>query len=132
MLELTASPVACCCEGVPRIASTGIFRPVIPQPATCGTLPVSFDRFASGIGAELVHNPVNQPNGSRDALQGAGRFRDMSPRVSPQGERNGAFRHLKARPCESVRAITPASVAVRWVGFGGGGHNFGSCPPWRS
>jgi hypothetical protein len=30
-------------------------------------------------------------------------------------ERHGAFRRLKARPCESLRAITPASVAVRCV-----------------
>ena len=30
-------------------------------------------------------------------------------------ERHGAFRRLKARPCESLRTITPASVAVRCV-----------------
>jgi len=34
-------------------------------------------------------------------------------------ERNGAFRRLKARPCESLRAITPASVAVRCVASAG-------------
>jgi hypothetical protein len=30
-------------------------------------------------------------------------------------ERHGAFRRLKARPCDPLRTITPASVAVRCV-----------------
>ena len=34
-------------------------------------------------------------------------------------ERHGAFRRPKARPCESLRAITPASVAVRCVASAG-------------
>ena len=34
-------------------------------------------------------------------------------------ERHGAFRRLKARPCESLRAITPASAAVRCVASAG-------------
>ncbi len=34
-------------------------------------------------------------------------------------ERHGAFRRLKARPCESLRAITPASVVVRCVASAG-------------
>ena len=34
-------------------------------------------------------------------------------------ERHGAFRRRKARPCESLRAITPASVAVRCVALVG-------------
>src|SRR5258706_12260088 len=34
-------------------------------------------------------------------------------------ERHGAFRRLKARPCESLRLITPDSVAVRCVASAG-------------
>src|SRR5258707_15679060 len=34
-------------------------------------------------------------------------------------ERHGAFRRLKARPCESLQAITLASVAVRCVASAG-------------
>jgi hypothetical protein len=34
-------------------------------------------------------------------------------------EQHGAFRRLKARPCESLRPITPASVAVVCVASAG-------------
>jgi hypothetical protein len=37
----------------------------------------------------------------------------------PEERRHGAFRRLKARPCEWLRAITPASVAVGCVASAG-------------
>jgi hypothetical protein len=92
-----------------------------------------------------AHTPVNQPNGGRSALQGgrpdnrpnANRqampgnpqgFRDMSPRVSPQG---GAARSFPVPQSSAPMRIAPGNNpsfgggAMR--GFGGGGH-FGGSP----
>jgi hypothetical protein len=95
-----------------------------------------------GFGA---HNPVNQPSGGRSALQGAPPdnrpsanrqampgnpqgFRDMSPRVSPQG---GAARSFPMPQSPPPMRIAPhnnpgfGGGAMR--GFGGSGH-FGGAP----
>jgi hypothetical protein len=93
----------------------------------------------SGFGAPT---PVNQPNAGRNAIPGAmpgnqQGFRDMSPRVSPQG---GAARSVPTPQGPPMRTAPPSNPgfgggAMRGFGggghfggghgFGGGGHGFG-------
>jgi Protein of unknown function (DUF3300) len=90
-----------------------------------------------GFGAP---NPVNQPNGGRNALQGtrpdANRqampgssqgFRDMSPRVSPRGEASRSFPTPQGPPMRMAPGNNPGFGGGGMRGFGGGGH-FGGVP----
>jgi hypothetical protein len=90
-----------------------------------------------GFGAP---NPVNQPNGGRNALQGtrpdASRqampgssqgFRDMSPRVSPRGEASRSFPTPQGPPMRMAPGNNPGFGGGGMRGFGGGGH-FGGVP----
>jgi hypothetical protein len=92
----------------------------------------------SGFGA---HNPVNQPNGGRNAFQGAARPGNLpnanrsampgnnpgNPQgfrgVSPRGEASRSFPAPQSRPIQPAPRNSFGGGAPR--GFGGGGHNFG-------
>ena len=104
-----------------------------------------------GFGAP---NPVNQPNGGRNALQGARPdnrpnanrqampgnpqvFRDMSPRGSPQGGAARSFPTPQSPPMRIAPHNNPGfgGGAMRGFGgghFGGGGHGgaTGKKQPW--
>src|SRR5258707_10244725 len=89
-----------------------------------------------GFGAP---NPVNQPNGGRNALQGARPdnrpnanrqampgnlqgFRDMSPRVSPQGGAARSFPTPQSPPMRIAPGNNPSFGGGAMRGFGGAGH----------
>jgi hypothetical protein len=89
-----------------------------------------------GFGA---HNPVNQPNGGRNALQAARPdnppnanrqsmpgnpqgFRDMSPRVSPQGGAARSFPAPQSAPMRIAPRNNPGFGGGAMRGFSGGGH----------
>jgi hypothetical protein len=90
-----------------------------------------------GLGA---HNPVNQPNGGRNAFQGGARPGNLpnanrsampvnpgNPQafrgVSPRGEASRSFPAPQSRPMQPTPRNSFGGGAPR--GFGGGGHNFG-------
>jgi hypothetical protein len=107
-----------------------------PNRQVAGRFPAPTTAPRANSGGFGSHNPVNPPNGGRNAFQGGANRMAIPPGnpgnpqgfhggVSPRGGAARSFPAPQSRPMQPMPHNNPSFGGGGMHGFGGGGHNFG-------